>query len=55
MFHNGSVQPQIVSDLLTETQPFNTYLERALSTAKVIVAARYDRSLSPPMVAPPSA
>lgn len=54
----SAVQPQIVSDLLTETQPFNTYLERALTTAKVTVAARYghyDRSLSPPAVAPPPA
>lgn len=52
----AQAEPTIVQDLITQYGPFNTYLEKALSTAKVTVEAQYghfDRSMSPPAVAPP--
>ncbi len=47
----------IAQDLITEYGPFNTYLERALTSAKVTVESSYghfDRSMNPPGVAAPA-
>jgi hypothetical protein len=48
-------EPAIVQSLLTQYGPFNTFLERALSTATVTVdpaLGHFDRSVTPPSVVP---
>lgn len=53
----AQAKPTIVQDLITEYGPFNTFLERALTSAKVTVESHYghfDRSMKPPAVTTPT-
>ncbi len=53
----AQAKPTIVEDLITEYGPFNTYLEKALTSAKVTIESHYghfDRSIKPPAITAPT-